>query len=195
MSEHISTVMDVLQSRRAYRAFSDKPLDKVVLRSLLDAGRLAPSAFNEQPWRYLVTTADDPEPFGRMLGSLNELNRKWASKAQALVACVAKAATGAKNTPNRWSWHDMGLSLAHVMIAAAAHDVIAHPMAGFSVEALRQAFPDISEGYDPVTVVALGYHGDPSDLEVERHREAETAPRQRLDLGAVAFAGEWGKAF
>lgn len=195
MPEHASTVMDVLQRRRAYRAFSDKPVDKAILRSLLEAATLAPSAFNEQPWRYLVTTADDPEPFARMLGSLNELNRKWASKAQALIACVPKAATGAKNKPNRWAWHDMGLSLAHLLVAASANDLIAHPMAGFSAEALLQAFPDIPAGYEPATVVAIGYHGDPAGLEVERHREAETAPRQRLDLGAVAFAGAWGKAF
>lgn len=188
-------IMNILERRRAYRAFSDKRLDKDVLRSLFEAARLAPSAFNEQPWRYLATTADDAEPFGRMLSSLTELNRKWASKAQALVACLAKSTQGPKNAPNRWSWHDLGLSLAHLLIAAAANDVVAHPMAGFSTDALLQAFPDIPEGYEPVTVVAIGYHGDPAILEVDRHREAEIAPRQRLDLGAVAFAGEWGKAF
>ncbi len=187
------TIMEVLNRRRAYRAFSDRKLDKATLRSLFEAARLAPSAFNEQPWRYLFATADDKETFARLLSCLTELNQKWVGRAQAIMACLTKKTVGEKNTENRWRWHDAGLALANFMAAATAQGLVAHPMAGFSGEKLLETFPDIPDGFEPVAMVAIGYHGSPETLEVDRHREAETSPRSRREIGEFAFDGAWGR--
>jgi nitroreductase len=46
-------------SRREVREYADRELPEEVVRRILDAGRLAGSAANRQPWRFIVV--EDPE--------------------------------------------------------------------------------------------------------------------------------------
>lgn len=48
--------MELVRSRRTIRRFTDQPVSKDVLDQLLEAGRLAPSRANSQPWRFVVIT-------------------------------------------------------------------------------------------------------------------------------------------
>lgn len=40
--------------RRSVRKFTDEPVAEDVMNSILEAGRLAPSATNKQPWHFVV---------------------------------------------------------------------------------------------------------------------------------------------
>lgn len=48
--------MDVLRNRRAVRDFKPDPIAPAILRRLVDVAVLAPSAMNDQPWRFSVVT-------------------------------------------------------------------------------------------------------------------------------------------
>lgn len=190
-----SALMDILNRRRAFRAFSERKLERKTLQLLLEAAKLAPSAFNEQPWRYIIATVDNRAVFEKMLSCLSEMNQKWVKNAQAIMITLAKKNFGDKETENRWRFHDAGLALGNLLSAATALEVVAHPMAGFSVEKALAAFPAIPANFEPVAMLALGYHGDPAMLEMEYHRNAEKAPRTRFALRDFAFDGDWGKEF
>ena len=43
-------ILKTIYSRRAVRSYKDKPVPKELIEQLLDAGRMAPSAINKQPW-------------------------------------------------------------------------------------------------------------------------------------------------
>ncbi len=45
---------DCIHGRRAIRLYEDKPVDRQLLESILNAGIWAPSGVNEQPWRFIV---------------------------------------------------------------------------------------------------------------------------------------------
>lgn len=47
-------VFEAIKNRRSVRSFVDKPIDEEILLSVLEAGRLAPSAKNRQEWRFIV---------------------------------------------------------------------------------------------------------------------------------------------
>jgi len=53
------TVGEAIRSRRSTRSFEPKPVPDDMIMEMLEAARLAPSASNSQPWRYVVVT--DPE--------------------------------------------------------------------------------------------------------------------------------------
>jgi len=53
------TVGEAIQQRRSIRKFLDKPVSREMIDEILEAARLAPSASNRQPWRFIVVT--DPE--------------------------------------------------------------------------------------------------------------------------------------
>ena len=53
-----------IASRRETRRYDERPIPPDVERAILDAGRLAGSAQNKQPWRFLVV--ESPEIRGRL---------------------------------------------------------------------------------------------------------------------------------
>jgi nitroreductase len=57
----ITKMAKTVARRWSARAFSTKPVEKSKLLSILEAARWAPSSRNEQPWRYIVFTGDNPE--------------------------------------------------------------------------------------------------------------------------------------
>ena len=50
---------EVIEKRRSIRKFSDKPVSREILKELIKAAALAPTASNLQAWRFFV--ADDPK--------------------------------------------------------------------------------------------------------------------------------------
>ncbi len=82
-------IHELLAERWSPYAFAPRTAPVADLRSLFEAARWAPSAFNEQPWRYLVATRDDEPGFARLLSCLVEPNQQWAQHASALVITVA----------------------------------------------------------------------------------------------------------
>jgi nitroreductase len=49
-------VLKNIYERRAIRKFKDQPVDKKIIEQLIEAGRMAPSAMNHQPWSFYVLT-------------------------------------------------------------------------------------------------------------------------------------------
>ena len=46
--------IDSIYDRRSIRKFQEKDVPVELLNKILDAGRVAPSAKNRQPWKYIV---------------------------------------------------------------------------------------------------------------------------------------------
>jgi nitroreductase len=184
-------IEDFLARRWSPRAFSQKAVPAEALCSLLEAARWAPSCFNEQPWRFIVATKEEPEAFETLLGCLREANRIWAGRAPVLMVVAAKAAFDHNGKPNRHAGHDVGLAVENLMLQAVAMGMFAHAMAGFDAAKVRETC-GVPEGYDPLVAVAVGYPGDPGDLP-EDLKERELAPRERKPLESLAFGTVWGK--
>lgn len=57
---HLSCeTMKVIYGRRSVRNFLNKPVTKEQIMQVIDAGRMAPSAMNKQPWKFYVLTHKD----------------------------------------------------------------------------------------------------------------------------------------
>jgi coenzyme F420-0:L-glutamate ligase / coenzyme F420-1:gamma-L-glutamate ligase len=53
------TLLDWMRERRSIRRYRPEPLPDDVIERLIDAARLAPSAHNRQPWRFVVLQRAD----------------------------------------------------------------------------------------------------------------------------------------
>jgi nitroreductase len=172
------------------RAFSERPVEPEKLLSLFEAARWASSSSNEQPWAFIVATNADPKNYEAMLGVLVDFNRGWARKAPVLILTLAHTQFDKDGRPNRHALYDLGQAAANLSLQATAIGLATHPMAGFNVEAARQRFA-VPEGWEPVSVIALGYPGDPGSLD-DTLRQRELAQRQRKPLSSFVFSGTWG---
>lgn len=183
-------LLDAVARRRSGRAFLPRAVPAEVLRVVLEAGRWAPSAANEQPWRYLVATVEDAEAHAIMLSCLSRGNQ-WAAAAPVLLLSLARTAFTRKEGENRHAWHDTGIALGLMALQAASMGLMLHPMGGIRPERIRERYA-LPAGVDPVAGMALGYPGPigelPDDLQAKERR-----PRRRRPLSETVFAGRYGK--
>src|ERR1700688_198447 len=94
-------IHELIGRRWSPRAFSDRPVDPDMLRSVLEAARWAPSSRNEQPWAFLLATREDPKNLEDLLGVLMRANHAWAQKAPVLILTAAHTLWTKEGTPNR----------------------------------------------------------------------------------------------
>jgi nitroreductase len=64
-------LFDAVANRKSIRRFKQTPVPEDDIRKILDAGRLAPSANNTQPWSFLVI--QDAETLKKMAGAVREM--------------------------------------------------------------------------------------------------------------------------
>jgi nitroreductase len=183
-------IHELIRRRWSPRAFSELPVEPHKLLSLFEAARWAASASNEQPWAFLVATQEDPQNYADMLNVLVEFNQVWANKAPILILTLAHTKFEKDGRPNRHAFYDLGQAAANLTLQATALGLTTHQMAGFNVEAARERFA-VPEGWEPVSVIALGYPGDLDSL-TEKLRQRELAQRQRKPLETFVFSGAWG---
>ena len=100
-------INELISRRWSARAFSTKPVEKSKLLSILEAARWAPSSRNEQPWRYMVFTNDDPEKLKKAQSVLKEIN-DYAKRAPILICAITKRTYSDNGIPNRLHFHDLG---------------------------------------------------------------------------------------
>ncbi len=179
----------LIQHRWSPRAFAEQAVEPETLLSLLEAARWAASGGNGQPWHFIVG-AKGTATHAKLVETIREGNLPWAAQAPVLLLTVAKMTTGS-GQPNRHALYDVGLAVANLTVQAATLDVFVHQMAGFYPEKAREFFA-IPEGYEPVTMVAVGYLGDPETLNAVL-RERELSPRTRRPLQEFVFEEEWGQ--
>ena len=108
-------VNDLISKRWSPMAFADREIPREVIGSLLEAARWAPSCYNEQPWRFVIGTKDDPDQFKQLADCLVPANRGWAGNAPVLLLSVARRTFERNGKPNDWADHDVGLATALVI--------------------------------------------------------------------------------
>ncbi len=173
-------VHQLIRDRWSPRAFAETLLEEETILSLLEAARWAASSSNEQPWRFLYAARTDAERFATMASCLNDRNREWAPQAPLLIITMIKTIADFNNKPNAYALHDLGLAVGNLTTQATSLGLCVHVMAGFSEEKAKELF-SIPGGIEPVTMIAVGYPGDPAQLS-DFNRQRELALRTRKPL-------------
>lgn len=176
-------IHDLLQKRWSPRAFSDEPVDPNLLKQIFEAARWAPSSYNEQPWHFIVARKEEEEAFEKLSQVLNEFNRGWAKEAPVLGLGLAKQTFDIDGRPNPHAEHDLGQAIAHLTFEATRHDLYVHQMAGILPDKAKALY-DIEEDYEPKTMFAIGYKGEPELLEDDL-QDQEEGPRNRKSLDEI----------
>lgn len=170
------------------RAFDGAPMAPNDLRTILDAGRWAPSSFNYQPWRFLFATRDDAANWQRFIDLLLPFNAAWAANAAVLIVLVSESTMGAPDKPSHSHSFDAGAAWAGMALQAHLLGYHAHAMAGIDMDRARAELC-IPDEFRIEAAVALGRMGDPAELP-EKLRAREF-PSDRKPLEEIAFPGRF----
>ena len=182
-------VNQFVKQRWSPRAFDEKPIDKERINSILEAARWAASAYNEQPWRFIVGIKGD-ETYEKILSTLVEWNQQWAGKAPVLVLNLGKKTFTRGGKKNVMFKYDLGQAAAFMCLEAVNHGVYTHQMSGFDPEKAAELL-HIPGDFQAVTVTAFGYYGRAEDLPEDMYK-SEMAERERRPLNETVFFGDFG---
>ncbi|MGQ9477989.1 MAG: redoxin domain-containing protein [Candidatus Bipolaricaulia bacterium] len=174
----------LIAARRAWRAISSEPLPKETITRLIEAAHLAPSCFNNQPWRFIVVAR---HASGEGLEKVKEAlpgGNYWAKPAPAIIAVASHRDLDCKLSDNRdYFLFGCGMAVGNLMVQATQMGLVAHPIAGYDPLKVKEAL-GIPKDYTLITLVILGKPGDVATLS-EKHLEIELGPRERKPLEEV----------
>jgi nitroreductase len=182
-------VSEIIARRWSARAFSTRPVEFSKLLSILEAARWAPSSRNEQPWRYIVFTSDNPGMLKKAQSVLKEIN-DYAKRAPILICAITKKSYSENGNPNRLHFHDLGAANENMFLEAFNQGLIMHEMGGFDVQKAREIF-NVPEDYEVGIMIAIGYQ-DTYHVLPDRLRHKAFTPRVRKPLSEIVFIEEIG---
>ncbi len=153
---------DLIEQRYSCRKFTDEALTQSELEAILEAGRVAPSAINRQPWRFLVLQGED-------LAKVDECSRCRYNAPTAILVCFNQEES-AKNpvvTPD-YGWIDSGLALMQMALEAKNLGLDSCIVGAYEPAVAREVFA-IPESVVPYQFLMVG-HGamEPAQLHNER---------------------------
>jgi nitroreductase len=175
-TKNIFPIHPLIVKRWSTRSFnSDKKIAMEDIYGLIEAARWAPSAFNEQPWRFIVTEQGDPR-YKKVTESLAEFNQLWAPLAPVLIVVAGETKRG-DGAPNHTYAYDCGQAVSYLTMEATHRDLMVHQMSGFDKKLLHKKL-NLNKDLDVLVVIALGYYQDSENLP-EPIRSMELAERVR----------------
>jgi nitroreductase len=119
------TFLELANKRESCRAYKDIPVERDRITACIEAARLAPSACNSQPWRFVVV--DDREK-SRALASLLQdkvinINKYTVNVPVFIVAVEADAKLssklGGRFSNQHFAQNDIGLAAENICLEAA----------------------------------------------------------------------------
>lgn len=106
-------IFEAIETRRSVRSFSGEAVAEADLERILEAGRLAPSGLNNQPWRFVVVRSGD------MIKKISEFSKygRVISGADALVAVFVNDRASYNRDKDM---HGIGACIQNMWLAAHA---------------------------------------------------------------------------
>jgi nitroreductase len=157
----MNQALEMLKERRSIRAYSSQPVAREVLEDIVDFGRQAATAMNEQPWEFVVVTDK------AMLKRLPELtgHAQFIATAAACILVICK--------PTGHYLEDGSAASEHILLAAHAHGLGACWVAGEKegyADSIRQLV-GAPEGTRLICLIPVGYPAETVAMEKRSLKE------------------------
>jgi len=145
---------EVIRNRESIRNYDpDKPVDQATLNRILEAGRIAPSAANTQPWRFVLISSKE------MLRRIRPCYlRSWFQDAPHVLVVVGngKEAWIREADGTNALQTDLAIAMDHMILAAENDGVATCWIAAFKPDVLSDAL-QLQEEEQVFTITPLGY--------------------------------------
>jgi nitroreductase len=171
-------VFEAIQERRSIRAYQDKPVPREKLEKILEAGRLAPSAKNLEPWHFIAVT----NAAKRKVLSKGMFAKFVAESPAVIVAC------GDKEASPDWYAIDVALAVENMVLTAVSEGLSTCCVGSFNEKEVKAAV-GVPERFEVLVLLAVGYARNKVDLSSKiLHLD-----RSRKPLSEVASEETFGK--
>ena len=146
--------MEAIFTRRSIRKYQDKKIEKEKIEKLLKAAMQAPSAWNQQPWEFLVI--EDEETLKKLAGASPYAKMVPQAAAAIILLCNLEYT---KTSPDYWA-QGMSAATENLLLEAVELGLGAVWLGVYPnedrMEYITELF-QLPEDILPFTVIPLGY--------------------------------------
>jgi nitroreductase len=147
--------LKLIAQRYSTRAYLSDPVEDEKLECVLDAARLAPTAHNNQPFRFLVL-----QPKGREEELKRIYDRKWFVQAPLVICAVGVIDEGwVRGDGQNYYQVDTAIAMDHLILAATDQGLGTCWIAHFDAAAAKEIL-GLPDGVELVAMTPLGYPAD-----------------------------------
>ena len=166
--------LKLAQERYSCRKFADRPVEPEKLARILEAGRLAPTATNAQP--YHIWVLESPEALEKIRACTS---CHFDARVLLLVGGKAGEAWVRKFDGRNFADVDAAIVATQLMLAVQAEGLGTTWVGWFDADKVRACFPETRD-YDLIAIFPIGYPAEdaqPSPRHAERKPAAEVITR------------------
>ena len=142
---------EIITKRRSVRAYEDKPVPEESLRNILEAARLAPSARNNQSWKFVVVREDK-----RRQELTQAADREFVAEAPVVIAAVATEPEYIMACGVPSYAVDLSIAVTHMILAAVDEGLGTCWLGAFSQQRVKEILK-IPGKYRVVALLTLGF--------------------------------------
>lgn len=145
-------ILDLTRQRYSVRKYTDEKVSDTDLEYIFEAVRMAPSACNKQPWKFIIVASDEAKE------KIQECyNREWFKTAPIYIICV-------RNREQNWVRPDDGkqhgdidvaIATEHLCLAAAERGLGTCWVCNYNIEKMAEFVG--SDEYEAVAIIPLGH--------------------------------------
>lgn len=160
--------LDLAKKRYSCRKYDPRPVEEDKLERVLEAGRVAPSAVNFQPWHFYVIRGEALKKFQ------TAYHREWFQSAPCvIVICADHSQTWKRKSDGKDSGDvDAAICTDHMTLQATELGLATCWVCNFDPGVTRELL-ELPPEMEPVVILPLGYPLDKTDP--ERHAEKRKA--------------------
>ncbi|MBU0629146.1 MAG: nitroreductase family protein [Nanoarchaeota archaeon] len=178
---------EIFPTRWSPRSMSGGEITGEELMSLFEAARWAPSAYNNQPWRFIYAKKNTVH-WDILFNLLADGNKVWVKNAAALIVVVSKTTFDHNNKPSITHSLDTGSAWENLALQGSIIGLVVHGMQGFDYEKAKIQL-NISNEYQVEAMAAIGKPGKKENLPKEL--QEKEFPSDRKKISEIAFEGSF----
>lgn len=146
-------LLKLITQRYSVRGYQSKPVPQEMLDRILEAGRMAPSAVNKQPWKLVVVRSEEArERLWRCY------DREWFKSAPLYIVVCGDHEHSWKRPADGKDHCDIDIAITteHLALAAAELGLGSCWVCNFSVAPCKEML-GLSDAWEPMVILPIGF--------------------------------------
>lgn len=159
-------MLELIRRRQSERGYLDREVEQEKLDRLLEAGRLAPSACNSQPWKFIVVNDPDMRKTVAEATSAKELGfNKFIDQAPVLLVIIRErpkliSQIGGSIKNKDYSVIDTGIAAENICLQATAEGLGTCILGWFDEKKVKKVL-QVPDNKRAELVITIGYPSKP----------------------------------
>jgi nitroreductase len=178
--------LEVIRKRCSLKNhLSDRPIEPEKIETVLNAARMAPSARNMQPWRFVVVQG--AEAVETLVQTAIFGASTIIAQAPVIIVACARPSDDVTIDGKEYYLYDVGAAMGNMLVAATDLGMVTHPIASFNETEVRRVL-HMPGDVRVVIVTPLAY---PVGASYDEAAQERLGQRTRKDLKDMAYFGKW----